>query len=109
MILAHVALAHMLRQARARGLLPREIIRRLRAVTHRKRSVEIKVSRFLHHRDKVRDRNLGEYISSALGVSHVTSEQPGVRLAHTRESFAGDEVNDVISVETRVGRSPSGN
>src|SRR6185503_5685563 len=109
MILAHVAFAHMLRQAGARGLLPREIIRRLRAITHWKRSVEIEVPGLLHHRDKVRDRNLSEDISRAFGVSHVASEQPGISLADSRESFAGYEMDDVIGVETGVGRSPSGN
>ena len=107
MILLHVGLAHVLRQAGAGRLLAREIVRCLFAVSQRKRRVQVKIRRLFHHPDQFGYRNLRQHLPGARCQPHVTAQQTGVGLADFRQRLSGEEMLHVIGFETGVGLAPS--
>ena len=109
MVLGHVELAHVLRQARGGGLLPREIVRGLFAIAQRQGGIEIQVARLLRHLNEVWNGNFPQRVASALGFLHILGEQTGIGLADLGELFTRTEMDDLIHFQAFVRLAPTEN
>ena len=106
-VLFHVEFAHVLRQTGGGGLLAREIVGRLLAVTERQSGVEVQVAGLLHHLDKILDRNLTEQFSRTIGLAHVAREQAGIGLAHLGQHLACAVMDNLIRLEALIRFAPA--
>ena len=107
MVFGHVGLAHVFRQASGGGLLAREVGGGLLAVAHRQRSVAVEIGGFLHHLDEVAAGDFAKHIASARSPLHVLGEQARIGLAHVRERFTRDRMNDLVKLEAFVRLPPA--
>ena len=108
-ILLHVALGHVDRQAGTGRLGDREILRALAAVTHGERAFQVQVGRFLEPIDQIFARELPQGVAGLLGFAHVALHEPAVGLIDLRQRLAGDEVHDFIAVHGLVRLAPTQN
>ena len=108
-VLLHVGLAHVLRQAGAGRLLAGEVVGRLFAVAHGESGVQIEIASLLHHFDQVGDGNRGEDFARAMRLAHVAAEQSRIGLAHFGQRLASDEVLYSVLFEAGVGLAPADN
>jgi hypothetical protein len=106
-VLLHVRRAHVLGQAGRGRLLAGEFLRRLLAVAHRQRGVEIEVGRLLDPFDQVVAGDRPQHLARPLAEPHVALEQARVGLRDLGDRLAGDEVRHRVGFERFVGFAPT--